>query len=91
MKTNSLVPAFLLLAGSLLSSCSLGNSVSSSDLNSSNPAVAAQAQKVQDLERQVRDQKTISDTEKNKLDGLETQLKGARQNLKGLKTQVKAS
>lgn len=90
MKTNFLVPVFFLLAGSLPGSCSLANSVSSSNINSSNPAVAAQAQKIQDLERQVRDQKTIPDTGKSKLNGLEQQLKGARQNLKEAKTQVKA-
>lgn len=90
MKTNALIPTLLLVAGSLLSSCSLGNSVAS-DVNSSNPAVAAQAQKVQDLERQVREQKSISEAEKTKLDGLEQQLEGAQQNLKGIKKEVKVS
>ena len=91
MKTNAFIPALLLVAGSLLGSCSLVNSgVSSSDISSGNPAVAAQAQKVQELERQVREQKGISDTEKNKLDGLEQQLEGAKKNLKGVKTTVKA-
>ena len=52
--------------------------------------MATQAQKVQELERQVREQKGISETEKNKLDGLEQQLEGAKQNLKGVKNEAKA-
>jgi len=92
MKVNTLVPALAFTVGSLLSSCSLVNSgVSSSDVNSGNSAVAAQAQKVKDLERQVREQKSISDTEKNKLEGLEQQLEGAKQNLKGVKNEAKAN
>ena len=92
MKTKAFIPALLFVASSLLGSCSLVNSgVSSSDLSSGNPAVATQAQKVQDLERQVREQKGISDTEKNKLDGLEQQLDGAKQNLKGVKNEAKAN
>ena len=91
MKTKAFISALLFVAGSLLGSCSLVNSgVSSSDLSSGNPAVATQAQKVQELERQVREQKGISDTEKNKLDGLEQQLEGAKQNLKGVKNEAKA-
>jgi hypothetical protein len=91
MNHNTHIPALLLVACSLFSSCSLVNSgVSSSDLSSSNPAVAAQAQKVQELERQVSDQKTTAKTEKNKLEGLEQQSEGAKQNLKGLKNEAKA-
>ena len=80
---------FLLLAGTALGGCGLGHSVAD-DVSSNNPAVAAQAQKVQILEQQVRDQKTIADAEKTKLDGLQLQLDGAQKNLKGVKTQAKA-
>ncbi|OGX88687.1 hypothetical protein [Hymenobacter glacialis] len=67
----------------------MGSSISS-DTNSNNPAVAQQAQKIQELRAQVKAQKEISDAEKQKLNGLEQQLKGAEQNLKGVKTQAKA-
>ncbi|SFQ47224.1 hypothetical protein [Hymenobacter arizonensis] len=89
MKIKNIVVASLLLTGSVLSSCSIGNSLTS-DLNSNNPAIAEQAQRVQALEQQMRQQKAISDAEKQKLEGLKQQLDGAKQNLRGIKTQAKA-
>ena len=44
-----------------------------------------QARKAQQLQIQVDAQKQTVDTEKNKLKALETQLDGAKQNLKGRK------
>ena len=64
-----------------LVSCSHGIS----GVNSSDPYVAEQAQKAQQLQTQVDTQKQVVDTEKNKLKALETQLDGAKQNLKGRK------
>jgi septal ring factor EnvC (AmiA/AmiB activator) len=61
------------------------------DLNSANPAVAAQAQKVQELISQVERQKAVIETEKTKLTGIEQQLDGARQNLEGIKKEVQAA
>ncbi len=82
--------------GLVLSGCSLMRSASD-DVNSSNPAVALQAQKIVSLQQQVdaqkkivEDQKSLTDNEKKKLDGLTQQLDGAKQNLKGIKTQAKA-
>ena len=89
MMTRSFTFGFFLLASTMLGSCALGNS-GAKDVNSSNPAVAAQAQKVQILEQQVKDQKAVADAEKTKLDGLEQQLEGAQQNLKGVKQEAKA-
>ncbi|MDF7813844.1 hypothetical protein [Hymenobacter sp. YC55] len=89
MTTRCFTFGFYLLVGTTLGSCSLGNSVSR-DVNSSNPAVAAQAQKVQILEQQVNDQKVVAEAEKTKLAGLEQQLEGAQQNLKGVKQEAKA-
>ncbi|WP_426060784.1 hypothetical protein [Hymenobacter sp. B1770] len=89
MKIKNIIIASVLLAGSTLSGCSLGNSLTS-DLNSNNPAIVEQAQRVQALEQEMRQQKAISDAEKQKLEGLKQQLEGAKQNLKGIKTQAKA-
>ena len=91
MKLQILLPALLLVFGASLSSCSVvGGGSAASEVNSSNPAIAAQAQKVVDLENQVKQQQQVSDAEKTKLDGLKQQLKGSQQNLKGVKTQAKA-
>jgi 5-bromo-4-chloroindolyl phosphate hydrolysis protein len=87
---RAIASACFLLFGSIMSSCSLGNSLTT-DLNSSNPAIAEQAQRVQSLEQQVRQQESVTETEKQRLEGLKQQLEGAKQNLKGLKTQAKAS
>lgn len=86
---KSFLPVIFLFAAALLGSCSMGSSISA-DTNSNNPAVAQQAQKIQELRDQVKTQKAVSDAEKQKLNGLEQQLKGAEQNLKGLKTEAKA-
>lgn len=56
-----------------------------SGVDSSDPYVAEQARKAQQLQIQVDAQKQTVDTEKNKLKALETQLDGAKQNLKGRK------
>jgi purine-nucleoside phosphorylase len=60
-----------------------------SDVDSSNPVVAAQAQRVQDLENQKREQERAVDTEKAKLKSIEYQLKSAEQELKARKIEVK--
>jgi len=88
MINRSLLLGISLLTATLLGSCSIGHSVSD-DANSNNPALAAQAQKVQVLEQQVQDQERIADAEKTKLDGLKQQLEGAKENLKGVRTQAK--
>ena len=90
MRFKPTVYAILFVSASALSSCSLGRSINN-DVNSSNPVIAQQAQKVEYLQTQVKDQKKIVDTEKSKLNGLEQQLEGAKQNLKGVKTQVKSN
>lgn len=77
------IPTFLaaILFGFTLVSCSHGIS----GVNSSDPYVAEQAQKAQQLQNQVDAQKKLVDSEKDKLKALETQLDGAKQNLKGRK------
>jgi len=60
-----------------------------SDVDSSNPVVAAQAQRVQDLENQKKEQERAVDTEKAKLKSIEYQLKSAEQELKARKIEVK--
>lgn len=67
--------------GFSLASCSRGIS----GVNSSDPYVAAQAQKAQDLQNQVDAQEKVVDTEKQRLKALKLQLDGAKQNLKGRK------
>lgn len=69
----------------LLGSCN----VFRSDVDSSNPVVAAQAQRVQDLKSQKKDQERIIDTEKAKLKSIDYQLKSAEQELKARKIEVK--
>lgn len=83
-----------LLLGSLLTGAGCQSSTAESpaaDLNSTNPAVAGQAQKVQELLGQIDRQKAVIETEKTKLDALEQQLAGARQNLDGIKKEVQAT
>ncbi|QJX48390.1 hypothetical protein HMJ29_16260 [Hymenobacter taeanensis] len=65
----------------LSSSCTIFKS----DLDSSNPVVAAQAQRVSDLRNQISDQQRVVNTEKAKLKSLEYQLKSAQQELKARK------
>ena len=69
----------------LLGSCNAFRS----DVDSSNPVVSAQAQRVQDLESQKKEQERIVDTEKAKLRSIEYQLKSAEQELKARKIEVK--
>ncbi len=85
--------ATLLLVGTLaFSSCQSGaDAPVATDLNSANPAVAAQAQKVQELISQVERQKAVIETEKTKLTAIEQQLQGSRQNLEGIKKEVQAT
>ena len=90
MQIKIITCTLLFATASALSSCSLGRSINN-DINSSNPAISQQAQKVEYLQTQVKDQQKIVDTEKSKLDGLEQQLAGAKQNLKGVKTQAKTN
>lgn len=68
------------------SSCSHGIS----GVNSSDPYVAAQAQKAQQLQTEVDSQNKTVDSEKQKLKALEYQLDGAKKNLKGRKLATKA-
>lgn len=56
-----------------------------SDIDSSNPVVAAQAQRISDLRNQIKDQDRLVETEKAKLKSLEYQLKSAEQELKARK------
>ena len=65
----------------LLGSCT----VFKSDMDSNNPVIAAQAQRISDLRNQISDQQRLVDTEKAKLKSLEYQLKSAQQELKARK------
>ncbi len=56
-----------------------------SGVNSSDPYVAEQAQKAQQLQQQVDTQERLVNTEKDRLKALKLQLDGAKQNLKGRK------
>lgn len=85
------LPAALLLALALAGCQSGPDAPVAADLNSSNPAVAAQAGKVQELLSQVERQKALIGAEKTKLAAMEQQLAGARENLDGLKKQVQAT
>jgi len=79
MRLTSL--ATTLLLGLALGSCSHGIS----GVNSSDPYVAEQARKAQDLQTQYDAQQKTVDTEKDRLKALKLQLDGAKQNLKGRK------
>lgn len=85
--------AWLLLAGLLGTSCQSGSSDAdvSADLNSPNPAVAVQAQKVQQLTSQLNQQEAVIEAEKAKLEALRLQRQGARQNLEGLRKEASAN
>ncbi|MBT9395123.1 hypothetical protein KLP40_18290 [Hymenobacter sp. NST-14] len=65
----------------LSSSCT----VFKSDMDSNNPVIAAQAQRVADLRNQISDQERVVNTEKAKLKSMEYQLKSAQQELKARK------
>ncbi|SET30191.1 MULTISPECIES: hypothetical protein [Hymenobacter] len=81
--TPRLLSSFVLGAALLLGSASC--TLFKSDMDSSNPVVAAQAGRVSDLRNQVKDQERLVDTERAKLKSLKYQLKSAEQELKARK------
>ena len=85
--------ALLLLSTLAFSGCQsdAGNAPLASDLNSSNPAIAEQARKVQSLLTEMDQQKARIQAEQDKLTALQQQLEGSRQNLEGLKKQAQAT
>lgn len=62
-----------------------------SGVNSTDPYIAEQAQKTQQLQDEVKTQKQIVNTEQQKLKSLQLQLDGAKQNLKGRQLSRKSS
>lgn len=80
-------PGGLLLLGLLLAGCHAETPLAA-DLNSSTPAIAAQAGKVQALTTQLEQQKAVIEAEKAKLAAMQQQLDGSRQNLEGLKKEM---
>lgn len=74
-------------------SCQSDNSEAAlaADLNSTNLIVAAQAQKVQQLMGQLKQQQAVIESEKAKLEAIRQQLEGARQNLEGVKKEVRVT
>ena len=78
-----LFPSLVLGAALLLGSTSC--TVFKSDMDSSNPVIAAQAQRVADLRNQVKDQDRLVSTEQAKLKSLKYQLKSAQQEMKARK------
>jgi len=93
LKTHSRTLLWLLLLGLAGISCqsSISGGDVSADLNSRNPALAAQAQKVQQLMGQIKQQEAEIEAEKTKLSALQQQLKGAQQNLEGLRKEAQAN
>ena len=92
VRIPSLMLPVLLAVALTVAGCQSGNDAPvAADLNSANPAVATQAQKVQELISQVERQKAVIEAEKTKLAGIEQQLDGARQNLEGIKKEVQAT
>ena len=85
MKVTNLALGLLATASLSLGSCS----VFRSDVNSPNPLIAQQAQRVQELENQRNSQEAVVNSEKAKLKALDYQIKSARQELKARKQQVK--
>ncbi len=86
--------ATLLLLGTLaFGGCQSDNNNAplASDLNSSNPAIAEQARKVQSLLTEMDQQKARIQAEQDKLTALQQQVEGSRQNLEGLKKQAQAT
>jgi septal ring factor EnvC (AmiA/AmiB activator) len=86
MRRLSQVLTFALATSLSLGSCSLIRS----DANSRNPVIAEQAQRVNDLQRQVEDQGRLVDTERAKQKALKYQLKSAKQELEARKQQAKS-
>ncbi|GAA3968911.1 hypothetical protein [Hymenobacter antarcticus] len=92
MPTFSFSHTLLLVSAFALASCQSGaDTPVATDLNSTNPAVAEQARKVQELSTQIERQKAVIETEKAKLTAIEQQLEGSRQNLEGIKKEVQAT
>ena len=75
----------------LLSLSLAGCSQGISGVNSSDPFIAEQAQKAQQLQDEVKSQEKVVDTEKQKLKALQLRLDGAKQNLKGRQLSRKTS
>lgn len=90
MHTSRSFLAVLLLAGTTLSGCSSSRNITN-DVNSSNPAIAEQARKVEALQSQVQEQSRVTEAEETKLKALRQQLAGAESNLKGVKLQHKSN
>lgn len=80
----------ILAAAVLVSLTASGCSRGISGVNSTDPNIAAQAQKAQQLQNEVDSQSKVVDSEKQKLKALEYQLDGAKKNLKGRKLAAKA-
>ena len=93
MRTLPSAAALLLLSTVAFSGCQsdAGNAPLASDLNSSNPAIAEQARKVQTLLTEMDQQKARIQAEQDKLTALQQQVEGSRQNLEGLKKQAQAT
>jgi septal ring factor EnvC (AmiA/AmiB activator) len=94
MRTLPSVATLLLLGTLALGGCqsaSTDNAPLASDLNSSNPAIAEQARKVQTLLTEMDQQKARIKAEEDKLTALQQQVDGSRQNLEGLKKQAQAT
>lgn len=85
MSYSSLALGLLTAASLTLGSCT----VFRSDVNSPNPLIAEQARRVNELEGQYNQQKTVVSSEKTKLKSIDYQLKSARQELKARKQQAK--
>ncbi|RFP66540.1 hypothetical protein D0N36_02190 [Hymenobacter lapidiphilus] len=78
-----LLPCYVLGAALLLGGISCA--AFKSDMDSSNPVIAAQAQRISDIRNQIKNQERLVDTEKAKLKSLEYQPKSAEQELKARK------
>ncbi|MFD2783997.1 hypothetical protein [Hymenobacter rubripertinctus] len=85
MKKSNTARLFLSLTFGTALLLSSGCAAFKSDMDSSNPVIAAQAQRISDLRNQINDQDRLVETEKAKLKSLEYQLKSAEQELKARK------
>lgn len=74
-----------------LAGCQSPETPLATSLNSTTPAVAAQARAVQELETQVERQQAVIESEKAKLAAIQQQLDGSRQTLDGLQKQMQAT
>ena len=94
MRTLPAAATLLLLGTLALGGCqstSTDKAPLANDLNSSNPAIAEQARKVQALLTEMDQQKARIKAEEDKLTALQQQVDGSRQNLEGLKKQAQAT